>query len=70
MAINNKMAKTTINRSWREQKVMLKQRFSILSDKDFDFKTEKKEMMFDNLAVKLKITRAELESLFAELQTY
>ncbi|KAA1243589.1 general stress protein CsbD [Aquimarina sp. RZ0] len=64
------MAKTNITRSWREQKVMLKRRFSFLSDKDFDFEDEQKEMMFDNLAVKLKKTRAELELLFAELQTY
>ncbi len=64
------MAKTNITRSWREQKVMLKRRFPFLSDKDFDFKDEQKEMMLDNLAVKLKKTRAELELLFAELQTY
>ncbi len=64
------MAKTNIIRSWREQKVMLKRRFPVLSDKDFDFKDEQKEMMLDSLAVKLKKTRAELELLFAELQTY
>ncbi|GAA4275749.1 hypothetical protein [Aquimarina mytili] len=64
------MAKTNITRSWREQKVMLKRRFTFLSDKDFDFRDEQKEMMLDNLAIKLKKTRAELESLFAELQTY
>ncbi len=64
------MAKTNITRSWREQKVMLKRRFTFLSDKDFDFKDEQKEMMLDNLAIKLKKTRAELELLFAELQTY
>lgn len=66
----NKMAKTNITRSWREQKVMLKRRFPFLSDKDFDFVDEEKEMMLDNLAVKLKKTRVELELLFAELQTY
>ncbi|MBQ0733318.1 hypothetical protein [Aquimarina celericrescens] len=64
------MAKTNITRSWREQKVMLKRRFPFLSDKDFDFKDEQKEMMLDGLAAKLKKTRAELELLFAELQTY
>ncbi len=64
------MVKTNITRSWREQKVMLKRRFSFLSDKDFDFEDEQKEMMLDNLAIKLKKTRAELELLFAELQTY
>lgn len=66
----NKVAKTNITRSWREQKVMLKRRFPFLSDKDFDFVDEEKEMMLDNLAVKLKKTRVELELLFAELQTY
>ncbi|KZS42984.1 hypothetical protein AWE51_16700 [Aquimarina aggregata] len=65
-----KMAKTHITRSWREQKVMLKRRFTFLSDKDFDFRDDQKEMMLDSLALKLKKTRVELESLFAELQTY
>ncbi|MHA7056292.1 hypothetical protein ACWGOQ_0003670 [Aquimarina sp. M1] len=64
------MAKTNITRSWREQKVMLKRRFPFLSDQDFDFKDEQKEMMLDGLAAKLKKTRTELEVLFAELQTY
>ncbi|WP_298317601.1 hypothetical protein [uncultured Aquimarina sp.] len=64
------MAKTNITRSWREQKVMLKRRFSVLSDKDFDFEDKQKEMMLDNLAVKLKKNRAELALLFTELQTY
>ncbi|WP_343909288.1 hypothetical protein [Aquimarina litoralis] len=59
-----------ITRSWREQKVILKRRFSFLSDGDFDFKDGQKEAMHDNLAVKLKKTRTELEVLFAELQTY
>ncbi len=64
------MAKMNITRSWKEQKVMLKRRFSFLSDGDFDFKDGQKEAMLDNLAVKLKKTRTELEVLFAELQTY
>ncbi len=59
-----------ITRSWREQKVMLKRRFSILCDADFDFKEGQKESMLDGLSVKLMKTRAELELLFAELQTY
>ncbi|TSE08366.1 hypothetical protein [Aquimarina algiphila] len=63
------MATTNITRSWREPKVMIKQRFIFLSNKDFDFKDEQKEMMLNNLAIKLKKTRAELELLFAELQT-
>ncbi|UZR99967.1 hypothetical protein [Chondrinema litorale] len=59
-----------ILRSWREQKVMLKRRFPILCDKDFDFMDGQRESMMDRLSVKLKKTREELELLFAELQTY
>lgn len=49
---------------------MLKQRFSILTDADFVFKEGEKECMLNQLASKLKKTRAELKLLFAELQTY
>lgn len=59
-----------ITRSWREQKIMLKRRFPILSDSDFHFKEGQKESMLEKLSVKLKKTRVELELLFAELQTY
>ncbi|TCL14091.1 hypothetical protein EV198_0928 [Roseivirga ehrenbergii] len=59
-----------ITRSWREQRVMLKSRFSVLSDADFEFEDGQKESMMEKLSVKLKKTRSELELLFAELQTY
>ncbi len=59
-----------ITRSWREQKVMLKWRFPILSDADFEFKEGERESMLSRLSDKLKKTRQELEMLFAELQTY
>jgi hypothetical protein len=59
-----------IIRSWREQKVMLKQRFSVLLDVDFEYAEGQKEKMMENLSVKLKKTREELDLLFAELQTY
>ena len=59
-----------IKRSWREQKVMLKQRFSFLTDSDFEFKDGQKESMLDTLSIKLQKTRKELQMLFAELQTY
>ena len=59
-----------ITRSWREQKAMLKQRFSVLGDEDFEFKEGQREDMLDRLSIKLDKTRAELQSLFAELQTY
>lgn len=59
-----------ITRSWREQKVMLRRRFSILSDADFEFKEGERESMLNRLSGKLKKTRQELEMLFVELQTY
>jgi hypothetical protein len=59
-----------MTRSWREQKVMLKRRFSNLLDSDFEFEEGQKESMLDVLSQKLKITREELKLLFAELQTY
>jgi len=59
-----------ILRSWREQKVMLKRRFPILSDEDFTFEQGDRESMLRKLETKLNKTRVELESLFAELQLY
>lgn len=58
------------SRSWREQKVMLKRRFEVLRDSDFEFEEGKRENMLDGLARKLRMTRGELKRLFAELQTY
>ena len=57
-----------ILRSWREQKIMLKRRFSILRDEDFDYEEGNKEDMLKRLESKLSKTRVELESVFAELQ--
>ncbi|MDG1278535.1 MAG: hypothetical protein P8O16_14725 [Algoriphagus sp.] len=59
-----------IIRSWREQKVMLKQRFSILLDMDFEYQEGQREQMMESLSKKLEKTRPELELIFAELQTY
>jgi hypothetical protein len=59
-----------ITRSWREQKVMLKQRFSVLTDPDFEFEEGQREGMLDRLSQKLQKTKEELNALFAELQTY
>ncbi len=59
-----------IVRSWREQKVMLKRRFPILSDEDFVFEKDERENMLVRLEAKLNKSRIELESLFAELQLY
>ena len=59
-----------ILRSWREQKIMLKRRFSILRDEDLEFEEGNKEDMLKRLEAKLSKTRVELESVFAELQHY
>jgi hypothetical protein len=60
----------TILRSWREQKIMLKRRYPFLNDEDFLFEEGNKETMLKRLEAKLNKTKAELESLFAELQLY
>jgi len=59
-----------LTRSWREQKVMLKQRFTILLDLDFEYPEGQKEQMMESLSKKLEKTRSELDLIFAELQTY
>jgi hypothetical protein len=59
-----------IVRSWREQKILLKRRFPILSDDDFVTRDGTKESVLKILEIKLSKTRAELESLLAELQLY
>ena len=59
-----------ILRSWREQKIMLKRKFPILSDEDFHFENDDRESMLNKLCDKLNKTKAELELLFAELQRY
>lgn len=59
-----------ILRSWREQKVMLKQRFSVLMDMDFEYAEGQREKMMERLSQKLQKDRAELDLIFEELQTY
>jgi hypothetical protein len=59
-----------ILRSWREQKIMLKRRFPIISDEDLVYQEGDKESMLRKLEIKLGKTKAELESVFAELQLY
>jgi hypothetical protein len=46
-----------ILRSWREQKVLLKRRFSILTDEDLAYEEGKKEFMLDKLCAKLGKTK-------------
>jgi hypothetical protein len=55
-------------RSWREQKILLKRIFPILSDEDFVFEDGKKETMLERLQEKLGKSKPELEVIFAELQ--
>jgi len=57
-----------INRSWREQRILLKRKFPILSDEDLKFEEDNKESMFRKLEIKLDKTTRELELIFAELQ--
>jgi hypothetical protein len=57
-----------ILRSWREQKILLKRRFPILSDEDFFFEEGKRESMLKRLEAKLGKNTQELELIFAELQ--
>jgi len=57
-----------INRSWREQRILLKRKFPILSDEDLKFEEDNKESMFRRLEIKLDKTTRELELIFAELQ--
>jgi hypothetical protein len=57
-----------IIRSWREQKILLKRRFPILSDGDFLFEDGKRETMLEKLEAKLGISKQELEMIFAEIQ--
>ena len=49
---------------------MLKRRFSILLDLDFEYQEGQREKMMENLSIKLEKTRPELDLIFAELQTY
>lgn len=57
-----------ILRSWREVKILLKRRFPILSDEDFQFEEGHKETMLKNLQAKLGITKEQLDHIFAEIQ--
>ena len=57
-------------RSWREIRIMMKWRFPNLTDSDFEVNDGDREKMLDRLAAKIKKTRVELESLFAEIQKY
>ncbi|MDF9796300.1 hypothetical protein OKW21_001563 [Catalinimonas alkaloidigena] len=59
-----------MNRSWRELKVMLKWRYPHLKEKDFAFKEGKKESMLVKLAVRIKMTRSDLDLLLSKLQHY
>ncbi|MEK6482111.1 hypothetical protein WJR50_31515 [Catalinimonas sp. 4WD22] len=59
-----------MNRSWRELTVMLKWRYPYLKEKDFTFIEGKKEKMLIKLAVRIKMSRSDLDLLLEELQHY
>ncbi len=58
-----------ILRSWREQKILLKRLFPILSDEDFVFEDGNKESMLKKLQEKLGKSKHELEMILAEIQS-
>lgn len=58
-----------ILRSWREQKILLKRLFPILSDEDFVLEDGNKESMFKRLQEKLGKSKHELEMIFAGIQS-
>jgi hypothetical protein len=58
----------SIIRSWREQKILLKRRFPILSDEDFIFEEGKIESMYQRIAQKLGISKPDLDLIFADIQ--
>jgi len=57
-----------ILRSWREQKILLKRLFPILSDEDLEIKEGNKESMLRRLEEKLGKSKPELEMILAEIQ--
>ncbi len=57
-----------ILRSWREQKILLKRRFPLLSDADFAFEEGNRESMLEKLQVKLGMNKDQLEMIFREIQ--
>lgn len=57
-----------ILRSWREQKILLKRRFPLLSDADFAFEEGNRESMLEKLQTKLGISKDQLEMIFREIQ--
>jgi hypothetical protein len=57
-----------IIRSWREQKILLKRKFPILSDDDFLFEDGKRETMLQKLEEKLGMSKPELTLIFEEIQ--
>ena len=57
-----------ILRSWREQKILLKRKYPFLLDEDFLYEEGEKETMLEKLRKKLKMTKEQLDLVFAEIQ--
>ncbi|MBN2756897.1 MAG: general stress protein CsbD [Bacteroidales bacterium] len=54
---------TELQGNWKEQKVKLKQKFTVLLDNDFLFKEGKKEELLERLQIKLVKTKEELQKI-------
>lgn len=59
-----------IIRSWREQKVMLKRRFPVITEEDLFFEKGKEEKMFLRLSKKLRLSLPEINLLLKDLERF
>lgn len=59
-----------IVRSWREQKVMLKRRFPVITEEDLFFEKGKEEKMFLRLSKKLRLSLPEINLLLKDLERF
>ncbi len=57
----------TVVKNWNEQKVKLKQKFSVLTDSDLVYADGKKDDMMAKLQVKLGKSKEELRTIIAGL---
>ena len=53
--------------NWEEQKIKLKQKYTMLTDSDLVFEAGKKEAMLEKIQIKLGKTRGDLYSMIESL---